>query len=135
MTDVNTSEGAILEALNGKADLDLANSQAANAFKSQSAGWGMPSNSFVDLDLGVSGSTYTAPANGWYFLSALSGKSSAYLGIANTTKGYGVSSDLYTTTSTFRELLPVSKGDIIEIFYSATGGSVVFRFYYAEGEI
>src|SRR5574344_14504 len=34
---------------------------------------GMPSNSYIDLTLGASGSTYTAPANGWIYWAKVAG--------------------------------------------------------------
>lgn len=68
MTDINTSDGALLEALNNKADVDLNNVNPGQAFTSQSARWAMPSGEYIDLTLGDSGCEYTAPANGYIYI-------------------------------------------------------------------
>lgn len=42
MSDINASDGIVLEALNGKADLDLSNANPTDTFKKMSVGWGLP---------------------------------------------------------------------------------------------
>ena len=39
----------------------------------------MPSNKYIDLTLGASGTTYTAPANGYFFVEKISGASNEWL--------------------------------------------------------
>lgn len=46
-----------------------------NSISSQVARMAMPSNKYIDLTLGASGSTYTAPANGYFQLAVLDGTS------------------------------------------------------------
>ncbi len=58
--------GAVLGQLSNKADIDASNFNADG--KSLLSGLGMPSNRYIDLTLGASGATYTAPANGYIFL-------------------------------------------------------------------
>lgn len=92
-----------------------------------------PSSRYIDLTLGASGSTYTAPANGWFAINK-----------ANTAAGQSVT--LYNESSHFRTLcanpavgsglstfIPVKKGDIIAVFYDAGGDLQWFRFIYDEG--
>jgi hypothetical protein len=43
-------------------------SNLVGAGTSRGAGWAMPSDTYEDLTLGASGTTYTAPANGWVSL-------------------------------------------------------------------
>ena len=119
--------------LSTKANKDMNNLSALG--KSSIVELSMPSINSIDLVLGNSGSQYTAPANGWYYLEKMSGSNFCYLGMFNETRGYGVSSDLYFNNSTFREVLPVSKDDVITIFYSASGTTNSFKFIYAQGEV
>lgn len=91
----------------------------------QASSAGMPSNKHIDLTLGASGSTYTAPANGYFNL-----------------RGYGYSveiyrNDLHVCCMYPQEewgavIMPVQKGQSITTLYNITGESNL-RFYYAEG--
>ena len=94
-------------------------------------GASMPSSKYIDLTLGASGSTYTAPANGWVLFDkqVSSGKN---IVLWNNTKGYGFS---VSSSGAFGQaiLLPVSKGDVFKTEYTATGTTNSFRFIYAEG--
>ena len=128
------------QGLSGKADTSLANLSTAG--KDLASGLGMPSNRYIDLTLGASGSTYTAPANGYF---CFNGKDSGNTGTANfvmrnQTRYFGVA---VTNTNSTRTpawtgcILPAKKGDIVSYYY---GGTLAFnntnwslRFYYAEG--
>ena len=131
-TSVNVA--GLAEDLNGKADIDLGN--LSNAGKIVASGLGMPSNSYDDLTLGASGATYTAPADGYFFLHKSSGTiSSAYL------VGYNAdASDYYDiawgpnfAADDLSLVIPVKKDDEIIIYYTANGTTKNFRFIYAEG--
>jgi hypothetical protein len=137
MTDINTSDGALLEALNNKADMDLSNAVPAKSFTSQGAGWAMPSDSYVDLTLGASGSTYTAPANGYF---AFEGHATSSNGWCNI---FVVNNDttFYSTTTVGPNVnhgtgsnIPVHKDAIVKLSW-ANYSVGFFRFIYAEGEI
>lgn len=95
----------------------------------QASGAGMPSNRYIDLTLGASGSTYTAPANGWVLI----GKrctANQYLG----TYANSIMRRMEVWNSNYCSLFfPVRKGDIFPISYTADGQTEVFRFVYAEG--
>lgn len=89
------------------------------------SGLGMPSSTFDDLTLGANGSTYTAPANGYFNF-----------------RGYGYSVEIYRDdmhvccmypqTEWGAVIMPVQKGQIITILYNLTGDRNL-RFYYAQG--
>ena len=92
---------------------------------------GKPSNKWIDLTLGASGTRYTAPANGWVcfrkqataigqFAELVTGKlgSICYSGQATTV------AEIYIT---------VSKGEQFIPFYSVAGETELFRFVYDEG--
>lgn len=122
----------LLVDMNGKADKDAGNLTAAG--KSFISELSMPSSIYDTLVLGASGTTYTAPANGWVWWGLQAGGLSHYsLGNNNTgvfmssvvsTQGYGL--DLY---------VPVRKGDTFITYYQWTPTVYTLRFVYAEGEI
>lgn len=100
--------------------------------KVQASEASMPSTKYTDLTLGASGSTYTAPANGWFALSKKATAVGQYIQLYKP-----LYSSLYASTTTSSSLityLPVSKGTNIEVYYSAGGETNYFRFIYAEGE-
>lgn len=92
-------------------------------------GWCMPSTRYIDLTLGVSDSTYTAPANGWFCLFT---KGLAYLDMCRLGDFFGIISHPGGNYS--RGFVPVQKGQTIYIFYQGTPTNTAFRFYYAEGD-
>ena len=88
----------------------------------------MPSDTYEDLTLGASGTTYTAPANGWfYFYSSSISNSILY----NTTKSYGLTV-IGASGYVNNNLLSVNKNDVVRLTYSTDSGSS-FKFYYAVG--
>lgn len=93
--------------------------------------WGMPSSKYIDLTLGASGSTYTAPANGWF---SLIGTASANFQFVNlTTANMGIAS-FGASSSKPSCFLPVKKGEVVTAWY--TVNSITnFKFIYAEGEV
>lgn len=98
--------------------------------KSTISGWSMPSGRYIDLTLGASGSTYTAPANGWFCLSINTGLT--YLDIYNNN---ALGSTATNPNNGFiRRFVPAFKGDILAIYYLGTPNIAMFRFFYAEGE-
>lgn len=94
------------------------------------SGWSMPSSRYIDLTLGASGATYTAPANGWLDV-ILSQSSSNFLQIYN--GGFslirgGWSGGLTTL------LAPIKKGETFTIEYDTYTQVFNCRFVYVEGE-
>lgn len=110
----------------------------------KNSSWGFPSNRYIDLELGASGSTYTAPANGWYYYCRLTAGSqyvilavnSTDLTNANTIKQTAeyCSSDVGTVSGlTVVGFVPVKRGDKVTYIGNANGADLRFRFIYAEG--
>ena len=93
--------------------------------KSTISGWSMPSSRYIDLTLGASGSTYTAPANGYFSFFSTSQGINLYNG-QNGMRSY------ITTNSGSAGFLPVKKGATVILYNTTT--NAVFRFIYAEGE-
>lgn len=114
-------------ALAGKANTDLSNLSADG--KDIASGLGMPSNRYIDLTLGASGTKYTAPANGWFAVRVpFTGNQACSLSNANSLLGSQCTSNGGWTGYTS---IPTNKGDVITLLYNCTPN--LFRFVYAEG--
>lgn len=96
----------------------------------------LPSNKYINLTLGASGTSYTAPANG-YFASAITSTNTTkdkFIELINYTSGE-ISSSASYLAGWARTFIPAKKGDIITIYYGGTSLEVKqFRFIYAEGD-
>lgn len=101
--------------------------------KPEISSWGMPSDRYIDLTLGASGSSYTAPANGWYTISK-QGTSGQFAAFENTTAGGVTWITTLSSATDCRISCPAKKGDNVRLWYGATGATHFFRFVYAEGE-
>lgn len=98
------------------------------------SGFGFPSGRFVNLELGASGTKYTAPANGWFYLAKSSNGSNQYIKLNCTTRGYSVILFANTSNNELRQMLPVEKGYVVQADYTAAGSTIAFKFFTAEGE-
>lgn len=94
-----------------------------------------PSNRYIDLELGASGTEYTAPANGSYYIDKM-GNNGTWVGFINfgitNTYNYAITIPIYNTNGV--ALLPVKKNDKVIVNYNAAGRLNRFVFIYAEGE-
>ena len=95
------------------------------------SGWSMPGDRYVDLTLGASGSTYTAPANGFVTISKSTNGTNQYLYIHGKLWVQGSANPSSYSLELF---CPVNKGEQFIIAYNAGGAVNRFRFYYAVGE-
>lgn len=102
----------------------------------EAAAASMPSNRYIDLTLGASGSTYTAPANGYFSIYVEKGDSTqAVVRLENgsiihqDTRGYGSTANL-----PLYSYIPVCKGQNVRCIHNYTGTFYWFRFVYAQGE-
>lgn len=102
--------------------------------KSTISSWGMPSGRFIDLALGASGSTYAAPANGYFYLLKVAGNDLGYINFLNKTKDLSQEYSPRTSNTWLFALMAAQKGDVFEIKYTASGDTKIFRFIFAEGE-
>ena len=108
-------------------------SNISSAGRSYLSGIGMPSDTYDLLTLGASNTEYTAPANGWFHISA-AGSSSGYLLLRNADSGVGMLSYVSSGQS-LRVMCPCRKGANVKATYTATLTSVTFRFVYNVGEV
>ena len=103
--------------------------------KSTISGWSMPSNRYIDLTLGASGTTYTAPANGYFFVSKKSTAATQEFVFENRSAAiFSVGQDSVTANRTIRMIISAKKGDNIYTYYTLGGSTDNFRFIFAEGE-
>lgn len=92
----------------------------------------LPSAKYQDLTLLASGSTYTAPANGWYAMDKIS-NDGQYIFLYNLTQDLKQIAFGVKTNSTPAISLEVRKGDTVRVTYDATGNTNDFKFCYAQG--
>lgn len=108
--------GRIAEQLTNKVDID--------------SSWGFPSNRYIDLTLGASGTQYTAPANGWVTLYCKTNSADGEIRLWTSLISSNNRSYSRYATSIF---LPVKKGEIFTASYDSLNQVYYFRFIYAEG--
>lgn len=117
------------ELFNGKVDLNAANLSTQG--KSLISGLSMPSNRYIDLTLGASGSTYTAPANGWVLVGCTGTAGSTYFEIV----ANNISACASYNGGWGRAMAPIKKNQTFQCYYGGNGFTKqMFRFCYAEGE-
>ena len=97
------------------------------------SGFGLPSDRFIDLELGASGSIYYAPANGWVSFVATSTTTTSHAEL-NGSNGAVALSRSTASGQTIVACVPVQRGNPVKAYYSGNPTIQWFRFYYAEGE-
>lgn len=121
-------------ALVGKTNVDMDNLTTDG--KSMVSSLSMPSDEYIDLTLKASDSDYSAPGNGYYCIYKTAGtsQSGGYVVFENKTTGI---KDISTPTpaNSAGILFPIRKNDVLNIKYTVSGATQLFRFYYTEGEI
>lgn len=98
------------------------------------SGFGFPSSNYEELELGASGTQYTAPANGYVSICKISGTTDAYITIDTLNITSGVICQLPYADNSLKAFMPLRKGQQFRVYYTATGTTNYFRFIYAEGE-
>lgn len=96
----------------------------------------LPSDRYIDLTLGASGSQYTAPADGWINLVKMSNATNqdmVFETFNNSTLSRYLVAYCPRTTSNIALLVPVSKNEKFSIRYTAGGATNTFKFIYAQG--
>lgn len=94
---------------------------------------GMPSNKYVNLTLGASGDSYTAPANGWLHLRTI--KSTAGFTSFESSSGLRTESRTTINGTACTLYIPCKKGDTIGCFYDGVNTEIDFKFIYAVGDV
>lgn len=126
-TKLELDAGQLSEQINAKADVNLANID--NDARSIIADMGVPSETYVDLTLGANGAAYTAPADGYVYVSKASSDGD-HLQINQ--GSMAVNSFSPKSGASLKLWFPVRAGGFT-VSYSSGGTSATFRFVYAEG--
>ena len=93
-----------------------------------------PSNKYIELSIGATGTQYTAPADGYFTYR----DSAANVGAAileNTTTLLSNGMNAVSSTWPRRVTIRVKKGDKVKLYYENGGTNQLFRFVYANGAI
>jgi hypothetical protein len=95
------------------------------------AGYGMPSGEYVDLTFGASGSTYTAPASGWFQIIVTWAAVNSWVWLRNG-RLYGYCQTGQSGATKGLASVQAKKGEVVELQYNAVSGDSLV-FIYAEG--
>lgn len=129
---VEQTAGVATEALNAKADIDLGN--LADGGKEFVANMAMPSDRYVDLTLGASDSSYTAPADGYVvFGKRVNGNTAQFNCLKTPDNVSRIESSNSVSGFWATVMMPVKKGQVFQVEYTTTGTVAIFRFVYANG--
>ena len=106
--------------------------------KEDISSWSMPSGKWIDISSSIPidgvGHTYTAPTNGYIFVSKRCASNNEYLGAYDDT--FYTHYEVWgSTTQQVNFFVPLKRGQSIIIRGTASGADFIARFMYAEGEI
>lgn len=147
VTITNTTAGIQISATGGTSnalDVDLSNISATG--KSKAGDYAFPSDTYVDLTLGASGSAHTAPANGYvyvcgvftngYILVCVNSTDNTNVNTSRATAKYSQCTN-NASNSPIGEgyIISVNKGDTYTIWYSGVTTFEAHKFFYAKGEV
>lgn len=132
-TSIQVDIDEIATDLNGKADTDLTNVTDTGYIKM--AGAGMPSDTYIDLTLGASGTSYTAPADGWVYFSKVCNGSNqeAFIEISDTNYNFTIGGFMGRNGDGYKLIMPIKKNTVFKVLYGLGGATEFFRFVYAVG--
>lgn len=90
-----------------------------------------PSTVYQALTVGADGSTYTAPADGYFWLNGAS-NTSAYARLTNNTTLMWLQDQIDNAYGNLSILFPIAKGETVTLQYGGTT-SLALQFFYANG--
>lgn len=93
----------------------------------------MPSDKHINLTLGASDTSYTAPADGWFSIAKMSTDTGQRIQMFCAITGLNTSATAAASGNNVRCFLPVKKNDIVKIIYDTSGSLAYFYFIYAKG--
>ena len=118
----------------GGGSSDGANTSLSNltdAGKIVAANASMPSDTYEDLTLSASGTEYTAPADGWFALSAYNGGQNYSTRMVCNNVAWSVRTG--ETGNGFAISCPAAKSQKMKLTYDGFQSVAYFRFIYAQG--
>lgn len=95
------------------------------------SGWSMPSGKAISLTVGASGTTYLAPANGYFQVGGNSNVANGYVQLNG--NGLDYTFQGWTQGHWGRGFIPVKRGRYVTLVYAGFNFEY-FQFVYAEGE-
>ena len=111
------------------------NNSLTRADAPEIASWGMASAESEVLTVGASGTKYTAPANGFYYVECAL-PSANYIGFKSTKTKIILRYSRPANTSDVSVLFPITKGDEATLLYTGSGSGIsLLKFFYAVGEV
>ena len=117
----------------GKADTNLSNLSTTG--KTKVASLAMPSGNCVDLSLNTNPSQFVAIADGYFYAVAYAeASSSGYINFSNASAPVGAMLSI-ASSSAAKILLPVRKGDVVDVNWGNLSKIETFRFVYAQGSL
>lgn len=111
--------------LDNKTDVDMSNISTAGKIAITNIGY--PTTTSKTISLQSSGSSYTAPADGWVHIT-LALNLNGYVAVNGVYSQSGTANGGYSSV-----FYPVSKGETFTVVYSNRASTPRFRFYYAKG--
>ena len=112
---------------------DMVEVEFANA-GSYIAGCAMPSGQYVGLTVGASGTSYTAPANGYFCIRGKASSANISFVAFWANDSVGARSYAYTSGAEPMVYIPAKKGQVVYATYNNVT-DVALNFFYAEGEV
>lgn len=133
---VATDLASVNTSLTNKASINLDN--ITDEAKVLMSSMGMPSETWVDLAWGASGTKYVAPADGYYTVIGRGIQVGQYVaGNIEKSDGtliYSVYDGAVVASNQVKVLCPIAKGETFAFYWTATGTDFrLFRFIYAKG--
>lgn len=116
MSDINI--GQITEALNNKVDLQ--------------APWGFPKKQYDNLTITASDQEFTAPANGYFCISARASGAGSWFFMTINNTGLCCTSHVEQSGSNHEFFIPVGKNQVCHVAYGGIQSINYFHFVYAQ---
>lgn len=143
LTEINTTKNNVITEINNTGINTKANTALNNLTdegKELITIYSLPSENYIDLTIGSTGTSYTAPANGWVYYDARSnGNASSQASInvydINGNNLYSVANSIAINGHHMTCFLPIRKNQTFKVFYQQVSEQLDFRFIYAQGEI
>lgn len=133
-----TFDNSLITSLKSCGVHELVNSNATNLSdygREIISGLGKPSDKYIELTLGATNTYYLAPANGWFTCVKRAASAGQYLYLRTLISNVGIQTSISNANEYGVVTIPISKGDICIVVYTATGQGDAerFRFVYDQG--
>ncbi len=103
------------------------------------SGWSFPTGDYINVPLGASGMIFKAPKNGWLVLAKQGNAANEYIQFNSTSEALGYRNQMLVGDNAPAPgflaycYMPMLEGQSTQIFYSASGPTLVSIFIYSKG--